>query len=189
MLKEMGVYVSGRAAKSRGAILLKLGRESIRLSQVQDIAGCRVVVGSVGEQDVFVGELRKRFEITTMKDRRKSPQFGYRAVHIIPKVSGKAIEIQVRTTLQHHWAALSEKCYDVVDKEIKFGGGPKEWQEILNSLSKSIEIFEDVESEFPISVGGPRSVLLIKMRRGIFQQIRSVEQEIMAFEVRKDNPS
>src|SRR3954451_14764163 len=40
----LGVPITGRPAKSTASIIEKLNRESIRLSQIQDIAGCRVVV-------------------------------------------------------------------------------------------------------------------------------------------------
>src|SRR6476646_7297770 len=47
----IGVPVSGRPAKSTSSIIEKLNRESIRLSQMQDIAGCRIVVSDVAVQD------------------------------------------------------------------------------------------------------------------------------------------
>jgi len=42
--RELGVEPSGRPAKSTGSVIDKLRRESIRLTQMQDIAGCRIVV-------------------------------------------------------------------------------------------------------------------------------------------------
>lgn len=53
-----GVPVSGRPAKSTSSIVEKLNRESIRLSQMQDIAGCRAVVSDVVEQDQYVATLQ-----------------------------------------------------------------------------------------------------------------------------------
>jgi len=48
-LRQRGVSPTGWLAKSTVSIVEKLRRESIRLSQMQDIAGCRVVVGNVVE--------------------------------------------------------------------------------------------------------------------------------------------
>ena len=48
---------TGRPAKSTTAIIEKLKRESIRLSQVQDIAGCRIVVGTIIDQNQIVSSL------------------------------------------------------------------------------------------------------------------------------------
>ena len=40
--EKVALEPTGRPAKSTGAIVEKLHRETIRLSQVQDIAGCRI---------------------------------------------------------------------------------------------------------------------------------------------------
>ena len=47
--QSLGLEPTGRPAKSTGSISEKLRRESIRLSQIQDIAGCRIVVHDVLE--------------------------------------------------------------------------------------------------------------------------------------------
>ena len=45
--KQLGLEPTGRPAKSTTSIAEKLQRESIRLTQIQDIAGCRVVVSDI----------------------------------------------------------------------------------------------------------------------------------------------
>ena len=52
---------TGRPAKSTTAIIEKLKRESIRLSQVQDIAGCRIVVGTIIDQNQIVSSFANLF--------------------------------------------------------------------------------------------------------------------------------
>lgn len=118
---------TGRPAKSTGSIVEKLNRESIRLVQVQDIAGCRVVVPDVDEQDRVVDALRTAFPTVSVVDRRANPSHGYRAVHIIVQIFGKSVEIQMRTWLQHLWAELSEKLSDTIDPNIKYGVALKKW--------------------------------------------------------------
>src|SRR5713226_5316692 len=135
-LRQRGEFPTGRLAKSTVSIVEKLRRESIRLSQMQDIAGCRVVVGNVVEQDQLVASLKTDFPGTSVIDRRDNPSYGYRAVHIIVQMSGKAIEIQVRSSLQHLWAEVSEKSSDVLDPTIKHGGGPDWWRRSLTDLSE-----------------------------------------------------
>jgi putative GTP pyrophosphokinase len=56
---------TGRPAKSTVSIVDKLRRESLRLRQMQDIAGCRVVVGDVVRQDSAVGWLTMAFGETS----------------------------------------------------------------------------------------------------------------------------
>jgi ppGpp synthetase/RelA/SpoT-type nucleotidyltranferase len=117
---------TGRRAKLTRSIIEKLRREKTRLSRMQDIAGCRVVVRDVLAQDQVVGRLRAEFAGAKLIDRRKQPSYGYRAVHIIVTAGSKLVEIQVRTELQHLWAQLSEKLSDARDRAIKYGGGDPE---------------------------------------------------------------
>jgi len=55
--QTLALEPTGRPAKSTKSIIEKLIRESIRLSQVQDIAGCRVVVSGLAEQNRAVVDL------------------------------------------------------------------------------------------------------------------------------------
>lgn len=95
-LRELSLDPTGRIAK--------LKRGSIPLARIQDIAGCRVIVENIAEQERVVGA----FPGSKVVDRRQKPSHGYRAVHIIVEVGGKLVEIQIRTELQHLWASLSE---------------------------------------------------------------------------------
>jgi hypothetical protein len=144
-IRQRGEFPTGRLAKSTRSIVEKLRRESIRLSQMQDIAGCRVVVLHVMQQDQFVASLKNDFPGAFVIDRRDKPSYGYRAVHIIAEISGKPIEIQVRSSLQHLWAELSEKSSDVLDPTIKYGGGTDSWRSFLTSSSGAVASYENLE--------------------------------------------
>jgi len=145
--EQLHVELTGRPAKSTSSLIEKLHRESIRLSQVQDIAGCRVVVADVAEQEQVVVSLVSVFSGASVVDRRANPNYGYRAVHVIAQITGKLIEIQVRSLLQHSWAEFSEKCSDVVDPSIKYGGGPDVIRQALASISTGIASIEASEGE------------------------------------------
>lgn len=136
---ELELEPTGRPAKSTTAISEKLLRESIRLSQVQDIAGCRLVVYGIEEQNETVISLQKLFQRATVVDRRKNPSHGYRAVHLIVRHERKPVEIQVRTSLQHLWAELSEKIADVFDPLMKYGGGDPVITALNLSFAAAIE--------------------------------------------------
>jgi ppGpp synthetase/RelA/SpoT-type nucleotidyltranferase len=123
----------------------KLRRESIRLTQIQDISGCQLVVQDMADQDRVVESLAKLFENVTIVDRRKKPSHGYRAVHVVVKEGNKLVEIQVRTALQHLWAELSEKLSDILTPAIKYGGGDEKIQEMLTRSSGGITELEDIE--------------------------------------------
>ena len=97
--KRLNLRPGGRPAKSTTSIIEKLRRESIRLTQVQDIAGCRVIVANVKAQDRAVQLLCQAFPNAIIMDRRTNPSHGYRAVHVIVTMSETLIEIQVRKHL------------------------------------------------------------------------------------------
>lgn len=142
---RLSLEPTGRPAKSTTSIIDKLQRESIRLSQMQDIAGCRLTVDDTTAQDEVVAQLTTLFEKVTIVDRRPNPSHGYRAVHFLVEQSGKLVEVQVRTLLQHLWAEVSEKLSDVIEKEIKYGGGPIEIAKPLAELSDKVENIESNE--------------------------------------------
>jgi ppGpp synthetase/RelA/SpoT-type nucleotidyltranferase len=138
---ELGLEASGRPAKSTPAIVDKLCRSSMRLTQMQDIAGCRVVVPDIPAQDRVIARLDQMFDATVI-DRRVKPSNGYRAVHVVVREVGLPVEVQVRTDLQHVWAESSEKLADAFGSQLKYGGGPKEIRELLDDFSKMIGDFE-----------------------------------------------
>ncbi len=143
--KDLTLEPTGRPAKSTTSISDKLRRESIRLTQIQDIAGCRLIASDIANQDSVVQSLNSLFEDATIVDRRKKPSHGYRAVHVIVNSRGKMIEIQVRTALQHLWAELSEKFSDIGDSAIKYGGGDAIVQKALMNSSPTIAYVESLE--------------------------------------------
>ena len=147
---------TGRPAKSTTSIIEKLRRETIRLSQMQDIAGCRVVVPNMQVQDQVVEQLKSALPKAVVVDRRKQPSFGYRAVHVVATARNKPIEVQVRTELQHVWAQMSERLGDLVGPAVKYGGGDSDAQQILARISRATASFEEKGSlnSVPELVGG-----------------------------------
>lgn len=144
---ELRLAPTGRPSKSTNAIRDKLIRSSTRLSQMQDVAGCRLIVGNSREQDEVVKRLVAMFPGSAVVDRRERPSNGYRAVHVIVRVEGRAVEIQVRTEPQHAWAEYAEKLADTVDPALKYGGGPESERSILNALSNVARFVEQIERE------------------------------------------
>lgn len=139
---------TGRPAKSTTSVIEKLRRESIRfrLTQMQDIAGCRLIVPDIAAQETAVEHLRHLFEQCDVVDRRDRPSHGYRAVHVIVTRGGKLIEIQVRTSLQHLWAELSEKLSDVEDPAIKYGAGDVAFRALLTTAATTVAGIERAEA-------------------------------------------
>jgi ppGpp synthetase/RelA/SpoT-type nucleotidyltranferase len=111
--------------KTINTIIEKLRREKTRLAEMQDIAGLRVVLDiGIVEQSALVERIRERFDRAEIIDRREKPSHGYRAVHVVARVDGYPVEIQVRTELQDRWAQAMERLADEVGRGIRYGEPP-----------------------------------------------------------------
>ncbi len=81
-------------------------------------------------------------------DRRERPSHGYRAIHIVVLVRERAVEIQLRTALQHLWAELCEKLADTFGADIKYGGGSEKIRRLLSTSSQRVSEIERIEEKF-----------------------------------------
>lgn len=130
-----GAVISSRTKRVE-TVAAKLRRRSdLRLSQVTDLAGCRIVVSGQANQRAVVERLLATYDVLQVDDKSDSPKFGYRAVHLDVRYQGKLMEIQVQTGNQHLWQMVSELAagYDV---SIKYGGGLPEVSQALQELSE-----------------------------------------------------
>lgn len=122
--------------KTPQATIEKLRRQTIRLSQIQDIAGCRLVLLGLREQDGAVAAITTALPDHELDDTREEPVHGYRSVHIIVIGSRqRRVEVQVRTEAQDLWAQLSEKFAETFGEEIKYGGGGDLTRAFLENMS------------------------------------------------------
>jgi putative GTP pyrophosphokinase len=145
--KDFQLEPTARPAKSTRAILAKLHREGTRLSTMQDIAGCRVVVPARAAQRIHVDSLMAYFPKCKLIDRLAKPSHGYRAMHLVVRLQDRWVEIQIRTELQHQWAQLCELIADRLGAEIKYGGGSKTARQWLEGLSMAVDIIERHEED------------------------------------------
>jgi ppGpp synthetase/RelA/SpoT-type nucleotidyltranferase len=166
--------VTGRPSKLTSSIAEKLKRESIRLSQMQDIAGCRAVVDDMGEQDRTVEAIAGAFKDVTVLDRRLKPSHGYRAVHLVVREGGKTIEVQIRTALQHAWAEMCEKFAGLNDPAIKYGGGPESTRRALDVASGVIEEVEKLEAD-PAQADAARAAIAQGLRAGRNELLKAIQ--------------
>jgi ppGpp synthetase/RelA/SpoT-type nucleotidyltranferase len=139
---EFNVPLTLRSAKSTQAIVEKLRRQSCRLGQIQDIAGCRLVVVDAAAQDTALRRLLEMFPSALLYDRRSDPSHSYRAVHLVVRRYDRTVEIQLRTALQDLWATLSEKLADWFGNEVKYGGGPDAVRQLLKRSARLVASVE-----------------------------------------------
>jgi ppGpp synthetase/RelA/SpoT-type nucleotidyltranferase len=128
-LRRVGFQATTRV-KTTGTLVDKLRRDTtLKLNMIHDLAGARIVVdGGRLEQDRAVERIVEEFapypKASVVKDRRQTPSFGYRAVHVIVFPEGTPVEIQVRTKLQDAWAQIVEKLGDRWGRGLRYGAGP-----------------------------------------------------------------
>jgi hypothetical protein len=145
--------------KTIQTLLDKLRRQSTKLSRVQDIAGIRVVKEMNRlEQDAMVQALVQALPGAKVQDRRATPSYGYRAVHVVARQGRCSVEIQVRTHRQDLWAQIVERLGDRWGRQIRYGGEPDDperpvgtqtrrgvWHLVLQ-LADVINGFEELET-------------------------------------------
>jgi ppGpp synthetase/RelA/SpoT-type nucleotidyltranferase len=114
-------------------------RRGTELSTMQDIAGLRLVLGlesGRSSQNAVVQTIESLYPGCRRVDRRLAPMHGYRAVHLIIRVDGCPVEVQVRTHLQDLWAQVVERLADLWGRQIRYGEIPDETCELVAGLSR-----------------------------------------------------
>ena len=153
MFRAITAVLSGRSVlvaarlKRRDSLRAKLKRLlSIKLSQVADIIGFRVICQSVADAQAVVGDIDSLGLPTKTRHHDPAPT-GYRAIHLEVQVDHElptggpakfALEVQVRTYYQHLWAMRSE----AFGEQVKMGGGPRQQRRYLDRLSTAIGTWE-----------------------------------------------
>lgn len=146
--------------KRRPTILDKLQREpGMRLSRMHDIAGCRVIFGSLEDLHDF----RKLMHDASFEHKRRAAAddrwnylerpkaSGYRGIHdvysyhVTPKVrkareqqpwNGMLVEVQYRTHVQHAWSTAVELVGLVTESDPKFDRGNPDFIEFFRLASE-----------------------------------------------------
>jgi putative GTP pyrophosphokinase len=145
---------------------------------MQDIAGCRLIVADIEAQDRLVEQLARVFSDTTTVDRRETPSHGYRAVHVIVRSQGHLIEVQVRTSLQHLWAELSEKLSDVIDASIKYGGGSNETRTLLATTSELVGHTETADTLLRKVLSAPEGSAIPDSLTTVVSDLRDTQRQL-----------
>ena len=137
------VFIAQRL-KRLPRIIEKLHRHPrMRLSQMQDVGGCRAILPSQEAIERVLAGVNRRWDIITVDDYIASPKpDGYRAVHVIVRRGGVPIEVQLRTFGQQDWADEVERMDGRVDYALKDGEGPDDVLRYLRLLAEVIAAAE-----------------------------------------------
>lgn len=149
-----GALVVQRLKRAR-SILSKLEKESsMRLTQMQDIGGCRAVVENIDQVYALRNQYKKSrslHEFVTEDDYIAKPKAsGYRSLHLIYrfKSNGHAqynklmFEVQLRTRTQHAWATAVETVGAVIGQALKASEGERMWLSYFQSAALALQYTE-----------------------------------------------
>lgn len=140
--------VVAQRLKRLSSVTAKLQRyPHMKLSQMQDIAGCRAVLPTMQMVDELVDAYQvsyaenptSRSEFVKKFDYVVAPkENGYRSIHLIYRYknrsennqvyNGLRVEIQIRTRLQHAWATAVETVSTFTGQALKANGGTDQWK-------------------------------------------------------------
>lgn len=171
---NMGLRSMVRTLRIRGEVSQRLKRanrivdklcrlRTMRLSQMEDVGGCRVVVGGLAEVD----RLRERIKLQWQADvvaesdyvARPKPD-GYRAVHVLVRRHGHVVEIQLRTRRQHVWATTVERIESSRGRRVREMAGDDETVAALRGTAELMSQLDRGEAAAPELVARVEAWLL-----------------------------
>jgi len=143
--RETTEVIVAQRLKRMPQILSKLQRfPTMRLSQMEDIGGCRAVLsGGASEVAGVVRRIRRNWSVIDTLDYVREPKpTGYRALHVIVERDGRMIEIQLRSPKQHEWAEAVERAAGRSGYALKDGDGPSELIEYFRQAAYALALEE-----------------------------------------------
>lgn len=148
--------ITAQRLKRLDSVLRKLRRRpTMQMSQMQDVGGCRAVVGGMKNLAAILRlyiERPLKHTLNKVDNYIDSPkEDGYRSIHMRYRFTGRAtaspwnnlrIEVQVRTKLQHSWATAVETIDAFTGENIKFGVGAEKWRRFFSLMGSVHALYE-----------------------------------------------
>ena len=164
-------------------------KPSMKLSRMQDIAGCRTVVRDIelAKKLCKIGFVKSniKHEKVNEKDYITYPKKdGYRSIHLIYKYksdkgkdlfNGLLVEVQIRTKLQHLWATAVEIVDFFTNQSLKLNQGKEDWKDFFRLVSSAFALME----KSPLVPNTP----LNKMK--LYSLIKKKEKELQVIKIMK----
>lgn len=144
-------YYVAQRLKRKPQILRKLRRFSVRLTQLQDIGGNRIIVEKNEDVDrlrrFINAQIEAQDDLVLLRETDYRPygrdDTGYRALHMILKSKDAVLELQVRSRAQHYWAECIERTSVIYGQHLKENEGHPDVLLYFKTLSR---IFFEIES-------------------------------------------
>jgi len=152
-----GSFIFAQRLKKMKSIekkLIRFKENRLKLSSIQDVGGCRVILSSIANVYELKAQLIKsrwRHEFIKESDYIETPKLdGYRGIHLVfrtksakKEIDGLKIEVQLRTTLQHSWATAVEMMDLINGTALKTGEIKEYWNRFFVLMSYSISLIEN----------------------------------------------
>lgn len=137
------------------SIEAKLRNEKwLKLSQMQDIGGCRAILNSNSNVRNLVTAYQQsslKHELLRVDDYISHPRdSGYRGIHLIYRYfsdrkstyNGLRIEVQIRSTMQHVWATAVETVGTYLSQSLKASQGSEDWLHFFALMGTWMAVLE-----------------------------------------------
>ena len=144
-------YYIAQRLKRKPQIIRKLNRLSVRLTQLQDIGGCRIIVQKNSDVEKIFNFLKEKskneteFTIARVADYRERGRddTGYRSLHLIMEKDSVSLELQIRSRIQHYWAESIERTSVIYGHHLKEKEGA---QEVIDYFKHLSDVFYEIEA-------------------------------------------
>lgn len=173
--------LTAQRLKRTPSIIKKLNRITIKLTQMQDIAGCRAVMSNVDlVYSLFNNHYKKgdlKHKLSKINDYIMYPKKdGYRSIHLVykynsdknKKYNNLQIEVQIRSKIQHLWATAVETAGFFTNQALKSNQGKEDW----------LYFFKLVSSAFAIQENMPLVEGVTKNKYDLYREIINLENKL-----------
>jgi ppGpp synthetase/RelA/SpoT-type nucleotidyltranferase len=184
----------GQRLKRLSSILKKLQRvysgnaPTMKLSQMQDIAGCRVIMPNIELAKKIYKQGYTNSDLKHKKVNEKDyitypKEDGYRSIHLIYRYNsdklgkkdynGLLVEVQIRSKLEHLWATAIETVDFFTRQAIKSNEGQKEWKDFFRLVSSAFALAEHTT----LVPNTPKN------KKELYSQIKIIEEKLQVIKV------
>jgi Region found in RelA / SpoT proteins len=163
---ERGVIVAQRSKRLESIHKKLSSKSTMRMTQMQDIAGCRAVflrLRSVYRLVTAYKTSKFDHKFRSEKDYIAHPKpDGYRCYHLVYEYcgtkdtaayTGLRVEVQIRTQMQHAWATAVEAVGIFTRQALKSNQGDQDWLRFFALMGSAIAAIEQTPSvpDTPVS--------------------------------------
>lgn len=189
-IKEDRKVIIAKRLKRTPSIVNKLRRfETMKLRNMQDIAGCRAILSTNKNVYKVFRKLNKTREFKVTDYIKFPKDDGYRGIHLVCKCGDGEhgekgaqypVEIQLRSKTQHSWATAVEIVDLFTNQTLKSNEGKKDWLDFFKYISHEFSKLENIDNKL-VDNSMSESIRLIK-KLNIYKKFRAYAGSLKVIE-------